>query len=127
SSSSSPFSGHTEATHRENRERRRRRGQFSVHKRGLRVFPWRVMGAWWPPRSSKPLSARCAGRGMFDSYPLRHLRIVVIVVFEIPAAGNRGRGRGEEQIGDFLLCAHCHFSANQDAKSGDSSEYSEGR
>lgn len=34
-------------------------------------FPWRVKGAWWPSRSSKPLSARSAGRGRFDSYPLR--------------------------------------------------------
>src|SRR5205809_6042240 len=33
---------------------------------------WRVMGAWWPSRSSKPLSARSTGRGMFDSYPLLH-------------------------------------------------------
>ncbi len=33
----------------------------------------RVMGAWWPSRSSKPLSARFTGRGKFDSYPLRHL------------------------------------------------------
>ena len=32
----------------------------------------RVMGAWWPPRSSKPSSARYTGRGKFDSYPLRH-------------------------------------------------------
>ncbi len=31
----------------------------------------RVTGAWWSPRSSKPLSARFTGRGMFDSYPLR--------------------------------------------------------
>ena len=31
----------------------------------------RVMGAWWPPRSSKPSSVCFAGRGMFDSYPLR--------------------------------------------------------
>src|SRR5439155_17680340 len=37
--------------------------------------PRRVMGAWWPSRSSKPLSARSTSRGMFDSYPLRqHLR-----------------------------------------------------
>ena len=35
----------------------------------------RVMGAWWPSRSSKPLSARFTGRGMFDSYPLRHLNL----------------------------------------------------
>ena len=34
--------------------------------------PRRVMGAWWPSRSSKPLSARSTSRGMFDSYPLRH-------------------------------------------------------
>src|ERR1051325_2613451 len=31
----------------------------------------RVKSAWWPPRSSKPLSARYAGRGVFDSLPLR--------------------------------------------------------
>ena len=39
----------------------------------------RVMGAWWPSRSSKPLSARSTGRGMFDSYPLRqlHLRFTI--------------------------------------------------
>jgi len=36
-------------------------------------FSRRVMGAWWPPRSSKPSSACFAGRGMFDSYPLRQL------------------------------------------------------
>ena len=35
--------------------------------------PRRVMGAWWPSRSSKPLSARLTSRGMFDSYPLRQL------------------------------------------------------
>ena len=34
--------------------------------------PRRVKGAWWPSRSSKPLSARSTSRGMFDSYPLRH-------------------------------------------------------
>jgi len=32
----------------------------------------RVMGAWWPPRSSKPPSACSTGRGVFDSLPLRH-------------------------------------------------------
>ena len=35
----------------------------------------RVMGAWWPSRSSKPLSARSTGRGMFDSYPLRQFNL----------------------------------------------------
>jgi hypothetical protein len=34
---------------------------------------WRVKGAWWPSRSSKPPSFRLAGRDRFDSYPLRHL------------------------------------------------------
>src|SRR5690242_15693654 len=34
----------------------------------------RVKGAWWPSRSSKPLSVRYSpGRGRFDSYPLRLL------------------------------------------------------
>ena len=36
-------------------------------------FPRRVMGAWWPPRSSKPSSVRFTGRGRFDSCPLRHV------------------------------------------------------
>ena len=31
------------------------------------------MGAWWPPRSSKPLSACFACRGVFDSLPLRQV------------------------------------------------------
>jgi hypothetical protein len=31
---------------------------------------WRVKGAWWPSRSSKPSSSR-KWRGRFDSYPLR--------------------------------------------------------
>jgi hypothetical protein len=36
-------------------------------------FSWRVKGAWWSSRSSKPLSApHTRGRGRFDSYPLRH-------------------------------------------------------
>ena len=34
--------------------------------------PWRVKGAWWPSRSSKPLSVpHTRNRGRFDSYPLR--------------------------------------------------------
>ncbi len=35
-------------------------------------FSGRVMGAWWPSRSSKPPLARFTGRGVFDSLPLRH-------------------------------------------------------
>jgi hypothetical protein len=35
------------------------------------LIPRRVTGAWWPPRSSKPLAVRISGRGRFDSYPLR--------------------------------------------------------
>lgn len=31
----------------------------------------RVTGAWWSPRSSKPLPVRLPDRGRFDSYPLR--------------------------------------------------------
>jgi four helix bundle protein len=43
-------------------------------------FSWRVKGAWWSSRSSKPLSVpHTRGRGRFDSYPLRfsQLRIGV--------------------------------------------------
>jgi hypothetical protein len=33
---------------------------------------WRVKGAWWPSRSSKPLLIpRMRDQGRFDSYPLR--------------------------------------------------------
>ena len=39
----------------------------------------RVTGAWWPSRSSKPLSARSTGRGMFDSYPLRQLDLRFVI------------------------------------------------
>ncbi len=35
---------------------------------------WRVMGAWWPPRSSKPSSRHFVSGGVFDPLPLRHLR-----------------------------------------------------
>ncbi len=35
-------------------------------------FLWRVKGAWWPSRSSKPSSPR-KWRGRFDSYPLRQI------------------------------------------------------
>ena len=35
-------------------------------------FCWRVKGAWWSSRSSKPLSVpHTRNRGRFDSYPLR--------------------------------------------------------
>ena len=34
----------------------------------------RVMGAWWPSRSSKPPLARFTGRGVFDSLPLRQTK-----------------------------------------------------
>ena len=38
---------------------------------------WRVKGAWWPSRSSKPSSPR-KWRGRFDSYPLRVSFIVIL-------------------------------------------------
>ena len=37
---------------------------------------WRVKGAWWSSRSSKPLSVpHTRGRGRFDSYPLRQFSV----------------------------------------------------
>ena len=33
----------------------------------------RVMGAWWPPRSSKPSSRHGVSGGVFDPLPLRQL------------------------------------------------------
>ena len=39
-------------------------------------FSWRVKGAWWSSRSSKPLSVpHTRGRGRFDSYPLRQISV----------------------------------------------------
>jgi hypothetical protein len=40
---------------------------------------WRVRGAWWPSRSSKPSSPR-KWRGRFDSYPLRGSRSIPVAV-----------------------------------------------
>ena len=42
-----------------------------VRYRPRNLIPWRVTGAWWPPRSSKPLAVRLSDRSRFDSYPLR--------------------------------------------------------
>ncbi len=37
---------------------------------------WRVKGAWWSSRSSKPLSVpHTRDRGRFDSYPLRRISV----------------------------------------------------
>jgi hypothetical protein len=46
----------------------------------------RVKGTWWSSRSSKLLSSRLAGRGRFDSYPLRKFFQIVIL------SGSRRRG-----------------------------------
>ncbi len=48
----------------------------------------RVTGAWWPSRSSKPLSVRFTGRGGFDSYPLRQVNLRITIYdlrFERPS------------------------------------------
>jgi hypothetical protein len=47
----------------------------------------RVKGAWWPSRSSKPLSSRLAGGGRFDSYPLRRFFYLVIL------SGTKGQSK----------------------------------
>ncbi len=36
------------------------------------------MGAWWPPRSSKPLRLSVPGSGWFNSFPLRHSHIEIV-------------------------------------------------
>ena len=53
------------------RDRWARQNQDGPAVRPYRLANRRVKGAWWPSRSSKPLSVRSAGRGRFDSYPLR--------------------------------------------------------
>ena len=45
--------------------------RVSFHPNSSDLISWRVMGVWWPPRSSKPLAVRLSDRGRFDSYPLR--------------------------------------------------------
>jgi hypothetical protein len=50
---------------------------------------WRVKGAWWSSRSSKPLSVpHTRNRGRFDSYPLRQIPLVILRGFR-----SRGRSR----------------------------------
>ena len=40
---------------------------------------WRVKGAWWSSRSSKPLSVpHTRDRGRFDSYPLRFSFVIIL-------------------------------------------------
>jgi hypothetical protein len=48
-----------------------RRSRLDVDRWEFSAFG-RVRGAWWPSRSSKPLSPR-KWRGRFDSYPLRQI------------------------------------------------------
>ena len=46
---------------------------------------WRVKGAWWSSRSSKPLSVpHTRNRGRFDSYPLRQICLVIPASRRIP-------------------------------------------
>ena len=44
---------------------------FFAARRTCNLIRRRVTGAWWPPRSSKPVPVRLPDRGRFDSYPLR--------------------------------------------------------
>jgi hypothetical protein len=48
----------------------------------------RVKGAWWPSRSSKPLSIpHMQGRDRFDSYPLRQMEFDVrFLMFDLRSA-----------------------------------------
>jgi hypothetical protein len=56
-----------------------RRNRSAIRNRQSAI--WRVRGAWWPSRSSKPSSPR-KWRGRFDSYPLR----LLIFDFRLPNA-----------------------------------------
>jgi hypothetical protein len=52
---------------------------------GVESWPFssfgRVKGAWWPSRSSKPLSVSYTrDRGRFDSYPLRFFSTILVAV-----------------------------------------------
>ena len=61
----------------------------------------RVMGAWWPSRSSKPLSVRFTGRGKFDSYPLRQFFSFFV---------KRRQGFGDIKIHPERRCGRCRAS-----------------
>ena len=53
-----------------------RRWMSCVERWPFSIF-WRVKGAWWSSRSSKPSSPR-KWRGRFDSYPLRLSSLVIL-------------------------------------------------
>ena len=63
----------------------------------------RVMGAWWPSRSSKPLSARFTGRGKFDSYPLRHFFSLPMNLSVLPASCRQSKPSCR-RVGSTLAC-----------------------
>ena len=88
-----PSEGGSDARHGGARPRRRRVGRSprrspSAAEAGW-TFPFsrRVKGAWWPSRSSKPLSVR-KSRGRFDSCPLRESSTIEAAV---SAASSRRR------------------------------------
>ena len=64
----------------------------------------RVMGAWWPSRSSKPLSARFTGRGKFDSYPLRHFFSLPMILSVLPASCRQSKPSCRRDVGSTLAC-----------------------
>jgi hypothetical protein len=55
-------------------------------------FCWRVRGAWWSSRSSKPLSVpHTRDRGRFDSYPLRLISLAALLCRGAYGMGNARR------------------------------------
>jgi hypothetical protein len=69
--------------------------------RSHNLIPRRVTGAWWPPRSSKPLAVRLSDRGRFDSYPLR----LISLETEMFEGGDRHVARADFEADlAFILC-----------------------
>jgi hypothetical protein len=65
------------------------------------LIPRRVTGAWWPPRSSKPLAVRISDRGRFDSYPLR----LISLQAEIFKGGDHHVARADFEADlAFIVC-----------------------
>jgi hypothetical protein len=61
----------------------------------------RVTGAWWSPRSSKPLAVRLSDRGRFDSYPLR----LISLETEMFEGGDRRVARADFEADlAFIVC-----------------------
>jgi hypothetical protein len=97
-----------DARHGGARPRRRRVGRSPRRSPSTAEAGWtfpssrRVKGAWWPSRSSKPLSVR-KSRGRFDSCPLRQSSTIEAAV---SAASSRRHVRQSDGLVPWRACLY---------------------